>query len=1109
MNQIDRDRTGTLLRGAILLVALVLARPEVAAGSSAKLFVRSSPASIPTSVLRGRRTMVSVDPDAIRHLRAAHGGAITVPVDDGNEIDVTLVPYPIFADRAVRTVTDVRGARPLPVDLDVYRGTIAGEPRSWAVITLSPHGAFGVIQTRRGRFDIAPMRAAAPGDPDGVAPHVIAESAGRAPNPPAFTCTTADGWPDLPPRSRAGAPSPLAIASTSRLTMDVAIDCDYEFLADKMGFDLFAATNYIVTLAAASSMVYENDLNVTMRISYLNFWSTVSDPYTQGNTDAQLTEFLNYWQANRTDVSRNVAFMVSGRFLGGGQARGIGVMCNRDVSYCVAQLDGTYYYPNPSTTWDQMVFTHEIGHLVGSPHTQSCFWQTNGYAAIGSLLDSCYTAEGTCYSGPTGILPPDRGTIMSYCHLLAPIAQATRLEFHAACKTVIRAYVEQCLPEGGVFDSQIQLAASGSGNQVALSWNPSLVPGVIRYDVYRGTASLEPHPSLIGSTTGTTLADSNRVGAAYYRVRAVRAADQSHFSNEVRFAPCLPIGPVLYTTSFNPVTPALGDWNEDGIMDLCVPNSGIPNATILLGHGTAGVGDGTFIAGSPIPAGSTPTSIVSADFNEDGILDVAMANDIASGTVSVLLGQGTGGVGNATFGARVAYPAGALARSIVAGDWNEDGITDLAVTNNVASGTVTVLLGQGANGIGNGTFAAGVAYGAGSTPLWLASADLNHDGIEDLVVTNYVVSGTVSVLLGQGTGGKGNGTFGSPTSYTAGDRPFGLVVGDFNEDGIVDVAVTNFDNVASVLTGGGSGGVWNGTFAAPVPYPVGSTPQGLAVGDLNTDGIADLMVANRIDGTASLLLGKGTGGVGDGTFEEGAAFFSGQYPQGVAIGDFREDGAPDWVVPKATANGVSVHWGACTGTTPAALTVTSPNGGESWTTGSEQTITWTRAGGVVAVNVETSRDSGRTWETVARNRTGTSFTWTVTAPAATSASAMVRVVDATMPNRQDASDRVFLIHAPGAAVEPVVSARLSINGAAPNPSSRGWTVTFALATREAARIEVLDVTGRRVRVRELGAPGPGAHRVLLAGGAPLPSGVYVIRLRQGARTVTGKVVATR
>ena len=122
-------------------MALVLARPEVAAGSSAKLFVRSSPASIPTSVLRGRCTMVSDDPDAIRHLRAAHGGAITVPVDDGKQDRrVTLVPYPIFADRAVRTVTDVRGARPLPVDLDVYRGTIAGEPRSWAVITLSPHG---------------------------------------------------------------------------------------------------------------------------------------------------------------------------------------------------------------------------------------------------------------------------------------------------------------------------------------------------------------------------------------------------------------------------------------------------------------------------------------------------------------------------------------------------------------------------------------------------------------------------------------------------------------------------------------------------------------------------------------------------------------------------------------------------------------------------------------------------------------------------------------------------------------------------------------------------------------------------------------------------------
>ena len=222
----------------------------------------------------------------------------------------------------------------------------------------------------------------------------------------------------------------------------------------------------------------------------------------------------------------------------------------------------------------------------------------------------------------------------------------------------------------------------------------------------------------------------------------------------------------------------------------------------------------------------------------------------------------------------------ALARSIVAGDWNEDGITDLAVTNNVASGTVTVLLGQGANGIGNGTFAAGVAYGAGSTPLWLASADLNHDGIEDLVVTNYVVSGTVSVLLGQGTGGKGTARSGARRAH--GGRPaVRSGGGDFNEDGIVDVAVTNFDNVASgAPREAGRRGVERDVRRTGAVPGWDRRREGLAVGDLNTDGIADLMVANRIDGTASLLLGKGTGGVGDGTFEEGAAFSSGQYPQG-------------------------------------------------------------------------------------------------------------------------------------------------------------------------------------------------------------------------------------
>src|SRR5207249_4072236 len=113
-------------------------------------------------------------------------------------------------------------------------------------------------------------------------------------------------------------------------------------------------------------------------------------------------------------------------------------LCNNNKGYSVVQWDAVYAYPNPSTTWDVEATAHELGHNFGSEHTQSCYWQTNGFVPAGALLDSCYAAEGTCYSGPTGIVPTVKGTIMSYCHTLAPGMSNLRLEFHDACKHVMR-----------------------------------------------------------------------------------------------------------------------------------------------------------------------------------------------------------------------------------------------------------------------------------------------------------------------------------------------------------------------------------------------------------------------------------------------------------------------------------------------------------------------------------------------------------------------------------------------------------------------------------------------------------------------------------------------
>lgn len=326
---------------------------------------------------------------------------------------------------------------------------------------------------------------------------------------------------------------------------------------------------------------------------------------------------------------------------------------------------------------------------------------------------------------------------------------------------------------------------------------------------------------------------------------------------------------------------------EISFLDTTNGNASLGSA--VLGTSTPGQ---VFATGSTPGVGSDPVSVASGDFNGDGIPDLAALNYNDS-TMTVLLGNGDG-----TFTILPASNAGSYPTSIVVGDFNGDGILDLAISD-LNSQDLTILLGNG-----DGTFTLKSSPLAGNGPTYLAVGDFNGDGILDLA-TSENDDGTVKVLLG-----NGDGTFTQSYSLNLGHGfPSAIVAGDFNGNGTLDLAVSS----GTILLGNG-----DGTFT-PVSQTIASFVDA-AVGDFNGDGIPDLALTNNAygapNGTVTVLLSKG-----DGTFTTGSTLTVGDKTGSITAADFNGDGILDLATANSGDNTVTVLFGKENGTFPTQSTL--------------------------------------------------------------------------------------------------------------------------------------------------------------------------------------------
>jgi hypothetical protein len=325
------------------------------------------------------------------------------------------------------------------------------------------------------------------------------------------------------------------------------------------------------------------------------------------------------------------------------------------------------------------------------------------------------------------------------------------------------------------------------------------------------------------------------------------------------------------------------------------------NGNAVLGTATLGTATGKFAWTTPQSPSTAPEpqSITVADFNGDGIPDLAIGTNGTTGTknigsISLLLGKGDG-----TFQAAKTFTGLTGNQVIIAALFVPGGPVDVIATNNANTTTDNGLFftGDGKGGLSTGT---PLSLGIDIVSA-IITGDFNGDGKQDFIVGGAAFGvPAFNVFLGNGDGTFNNGTLNatSDVAITA------LAAGDFTGEGYLDLAVAHSDGTVDIFLQDGEG-----DFYPNAGTQAGSSPSAIAIGDFNGDGKADLAIANSAGDNVSVLLGDGTG-----DFNAAASPATGTAPAAIAVGDFNGDGLADLAVANSSSKNVTILLGKGDGT---------------------------------------------------------------------------------------------------------------------------------------------------------------------------------------------------